>query len=328
MAKDIAADFRYAVELAIRAPSLHNSQPWRWRQHGAELFLELDKERWLAATDPDAHGAVLSCGAALELAKLALQAKGRVVEVHEQAERASDRLATIVVSDRKEPDSHAQTLIAKAAERCSDRRPLDGTPALGDFIDEIRKDLSSGTAVHVIHDGKQLTSLAMATEIAEQIELQDPDYRAELAGWTPDRAVNDQGVPASARSDVPGRRSTVPPRSFDLRAPRAHDVSSDDELIERPAFVLVLADGDTRRDWLLAGETTMRIMLRAQQWSLATCALSQPVDRPGDRVRLRHFLNTLTYPQIIIRVGEPMGKAPAPKPTPRRSIDEVLPSAD
>src|SRR5262245_21033469 len=201
MSENYVTDFRTAVEVAIRAPSLHNSQPWRWRQHGAEMLLELDKDRWLPATDPDAHGAILSCGAALELARLSLQANGWVVDIHERTDQVSDQLVTLVITDRIAPNSGAQALIANAANRCSDRRPLDGTPALGDFIDEIRKDLPSGVGLHVIHDGEQLTSLALVTEMAEQHELQDPDYRAELATWAPDRATNDQGIPGSARPE-------------------------------------------------------------------------------------------------------------------------------
>ncbi|HET9566707.1 MAG TPA: hypothetical protein VFP27_19885 [Mycobacterium sp.] len=40
-----------AVTLACRAPSLHNSQPWRWVADGAVLHLFADRARLVQATD-------------------------------------------------------------------------------------------------------------------------------------------------------------------------------------------------------------------------------------------------------------------------------------
>jgi hypothetical protein len=40
-----------AVQLACRAPSLHNSQPWHWVAEGAGLHLYVDHTRILPSTD-------------------------------------------------------------------------------------------------------------------------------------------------------------------------------------------------------------------------------------------------------------------------------------
>ena len=40
-----------AVQLACRAPSLHNSQPWQWVADGARLHLYVDHSRILYSTD-------------------------------------------------------------------------------------------------------------------------------------------------------------------------------------------------------------------------------------------------------------------------------------
>ena len=44
---------RSALELASRAPSVHNSQPWRWRIADRSVHLYADHARRLPATDPD-----------------------------------------------------------------------------------------------------------------------------------------------------------------------------------------------------------------------------------------------------------------------------------
>ena len=63
-----------AVEHALRAPSVHNTQPWRWRIDDADGVVELyaDRNRHLSATDPDGRDLLISCGAALDHLVVAL----------------------------------------------------------------------------------------------------------------------------------------------------------------------------------------------------------------------------------------------------------------
>jgi nitroreductase len=62
--------------LAVRAPSVHNSQPWQWRVGEHSLHLYADPDLRLPHTDPDARDWMLSCGAALNHCQVALSALG------------------------------------------------------------------------------------------------------------------------------------------------------------------------------------------------------------------------------------------------------------
>lgn len=59
------ATIKTATRLALRAPSVHNSQPWRWRVSAESLHLYADPQFHLAHADPDARDLYLSCGIAL-----------------------------------------------------------------------------------------------------------------------------------------------------------------------------------------------------------------------------------------------------------------------
>ena len=65
-----------AVELACRAPSVHNSQPWRWVAEGGELRLFFDPQRIPHATDLTGREAAISCGAVLDHLRVAAAAAG------------------------------------------------------------------------------------------------------------------------------------------------------------------------------------------------------------------------------------------------------------
>src|SRR6266536_4630476 len=55
----------FVLATAGRAPSLHNTQPWRFRVRGNGLDLYADPDRRLRAIDPDGREMLISCGAAL-----------------------------------------------------------------------------------------------------------------------------------------------------------------------------------------------------------------------------------------------------------------------
>jgi nitroreductase len=65
-----------AVELACRAPSLHNSQPWRWVASSTSLDLFVDPHRTVTSTDRSGREAIISCGAALDHFRVAMAAVG------------------------------------------------------------------------------------------------------------------------------------------------------------------------------------------------------------------------------------------------------------
>ncbi len=67
---------RQVVALAGRAPSLHNSQPWRWRLGTRSVELYVDRERHLPRIDPTGRSMIMSCGAALHHLVVAARGSG------------------------------------------------------------------------------------------------------------------------------------------------------------------------------------------------------------------------------------------------------------
>ena len=74
------SDVEQALAVAVRAPSIHNTQPWAWQLGPDALVLRADRTRQLAVADPDGHSLLVSCGAALHLTELALRARGWQLE--------------------------------------------------------------------------------------------------------------------------------------------------------------------------------------------------------------------------------------------------------
>jgi nitroreductase len=125
-------EVREAVALAVRAPSIHNTQPWRWEFGPDGVDLYADRRRQLAAIDPDGRGLLVSCGAALYLARLGLARQGwRVVVTRFPDPEQPDLLARLVPIERQEVAGETRLLAAAAQLRRSERRPFRPDPGAG-----------------------------------------------------------------------------------------------------------------------------------------------------------------------------------------------------
>src|SRR4051812_21809118 len=71
-----------AAEGARLAPSIHNTQPWRLRLTASSLDLHADGSRRLDVLDPRGRQLLISCGAALFNARVAIAAAGYSPLVH------------------------------------------------------------------------------------------------------------------------------------------------------------------------------------------------------------------------------------------------------
>ncbi len=119
---------RAAFVLATRAPSVHNSQPWRFGVGDRSIHLYLDSLRVPAPTDADQRDAVSSCGAALHHLRIALAAMGWSAVVRRLPDPADpDHLASLSVVPHR-PTMNELALSDAISRRHTDRRKFSAKP--------------------------------------------------------------------------------------------------------------------------------------------------------------------------------------------------------
>lgn len=184
---------RAVLTMATRAPSVHNSQPWRWRVGADSLHLYADPGRHLPGTDPDRRDLVLSCGAALHHCTVALAAMGWHATVDRLPDpRVPDHLAAVTVTSQRPGDLDI-TLAAAISRRRTDRRAYSSWPVpWGDIALMGARAARAGVMLRRIELLPRLSAL-----VAEAVwrHAADSDYRRELAAWGGRRGpVPDDGV--------------------------------------------------------------------------------------------------------------------------------------
>ena len=105
------SDLRLVVDCASLAPSVHNTQPWRFHLDGDRIEVWADRERALAYLDPTGRQLHVSCGAAIEFARLAVRDLGQHCDVSVLPDAGdSELLAVLTVGDAQPPSDTERAL--------------------------------------------------------------------------------------------------------------------------------------------------------------------------------------------------------------------------
>lgn len=192
-----------AVQLASRAPSLHNTQPWRLVAEGDCLHLHLDPHRVVTATDRSAREAVISCGVLLDHLRVAMAAAGWTTIVDRFPNPNDlDHLATLQFSPMAfVTEAHRRRADAILARR-TDRLPMTAYADWDAFEVLLRARLAEGPVHLDVLAEDMRSTVAEAAELTESLRLYDSGYHAELAWWTTPFATED-GIPQSSWSRPP-----------------------------------------------------------------------------------------------------------------------------
>jgi hypothetical protein len=310
-----------AAVAAQSAPSLFNTQPWRWRIGGDVAQLRVNRLQQVRSVDPDGRLMILSCGVALHHALTALTAYGSQFSVDHLPDACDpDLLATVRITGDVAPPPQAVRLLRAMSSRRSDRRPFADRTVPPETLDLLRHAAeAAGAHLHVVRPG-QFTTFAVAAGRAASVELADTAYRDELHAWVGDRARHHDGIPlATTVAPVP---RLVPLRDFaagDAERLTMQDADDNTEVADRSAeYVLVLCDGDEPADWLHAGEALSAVLLTATAEGLASSVLTDLVEVDSARLMLRRMLGDSGWPMAAIRIGYRAAQT-APPAAPRRS---------
>ena len=312
---------RRIVGLATCAPSVHNTQPWRWRaQPGAGLLeLRADRCRQLQVADPDGRNLAVSCGAALHHAQQAARALGWSSRVERLPEGPNSDLLARIHLVAAQPPLDAGDIVDTLQRRHTDRRRFTTWPMSAAELTRLASEAEAwGTRAVLLVDGAQRAHAETLVHRALQLQEANPSLAVEQQAWI-DRAAHD-GVPFS----VLPLPEDADARSTNRFAPlvagaRAPVVTSTDGLL------VLCAGQDEPLAWLRGGESLSALWLAATRAPLSVVPLSQVVEVPQTRRELGQLLpGSAQHPVILVRVGwQPMTLKPAAH-TSRRPIEEVL----
>jgi hypothetical protein len=294
------------VAEAVWAPSVNNTQPWRFGvyRHGIDVYA--DPGRQLAIADPQGREMLISCGAALFTARLAVRGFGYIPEAEVLPDPAEPMLiARVSWAHQAAPTEYEHRLLRQVRQRRTHRGGFDPLPLSGEFLAVLQECAERHSAqLRIVTDEGCRAALAAVVGTAERALEFDSAYVQELAAWTsPPGSTRPDGVPVTAYPAHPER--TVPhfpgrsfARGLGWGIPGIRGAA-------RPAGVVCLlaTQADRPADWINAGQALQRILLTSAAWGVAAALHSQPVELGWARELIRSRLHDPACPQLLLRLG-------------------------
>ncbi|MET0838499.1 MAG: nitroreductase family protein [Marmoricola sp.] len=314
------------IELACRAPSVHNSQPWRWRVvDEATIELYADRRRQLTVSDPSGRNLSLSCGAAIHHGFAAAQALGLTAAIELMPLRDDETLlARISLTSGTRTDEALETLKA-LEERSTDRRRFTSWPVPESRLAHLAK-AASGWGAHAvpITDVTARFRVEQLLRRAMAVQASDPRFAEEQRRWTVHSRRDGMSL-ANAAPPVHGRPPTRPNRFVSASDAEAIEAADAARMVENSdGLIAICSATDDQVSWLEAGEALSALWLQATHDGLSIVPLSQVVEVDETRQALHHdVFDDLARPQILIRVGWLESSRARLDRTPRRPTDEV-----
>jgi nitroreductase len=309
-------DLRRAAEAAIRAPSLHNSQPWLFRLRDGAIEVLSDSGRQLPVADRTGWAVRIACGAATCNARLALAAAGTPASATLYPDPADPAVvARLSPATPRPPTSVEQELFAAVARRHSNRRPFSPAPVPPEIrLRLVEAARAEGAWLDLLVGMTALSGFAEIAQSADRVLRRDYGYQAELSAWMHVEAAHD-GVPVNAGGPLPEPHDLLPQRTF---GDRTRGPGRDFE--PEPLVAILGTRGDRPIEQIAAGQALQRVLLTVTDAGLAASMISQPIEIAAARDQLGRALGRTGVPQMALRIGYGV----AGRPTPRRPLSEVL----
>lgn len=317
------ASLEACISAAGAAPSIYNTQPWRFRLDPDNVALEVRAvpERGLRHADPVGRALHLSVGAAVFNLRVAMAhfGWGAVVRLLPDPEDPSV-LATLRLSGtgQRHTAGHRPDLYPMIWRRHSSRFPFSGRPLPPNVRAELAEAAQTeGASLTLSGSAETALLLRVATE-AEHRNHADPDRAAESRRWVhrdPDHS-SEVGIPQTTLGPQDAHEQ-LPLRDF--TAQRHPERLPAQPFESHPVVALLSTEHDRRSDWLRAGQALQHLLLVATAHGVRASLLHQPMEWPDLRRDLSPVPDLTGHAQMLIRLGYgPEGPA-----TPRRAPDQV-----
>ncbi|MER5435249.1 nitroreductase family protein [Streptomyces sp. NPDC002588] len=318
-----AALLETCVSAAVAAPSIHNSQPWRFGLDSETVTFEVraDPAKGMRHVDPTGRAVLLSVGACVFNLRVALTHFGwsPVTRLLPSPDDPA-LLATVrpSVLTARQGEEHGADLYRAIWRRHSSRFPFASRPLPPAVRDELAAAARTEGASLRFCEGADATRMLRLTAEAERRNRLDADRAAEGRRWVHRdlEPAPDTGLPRT----VLGSQDTwerIPLRDFTAQRHPERLTARPFEM--NPVIALLTTEHDRRVDWLRAGQALEHVWLAATAHGLRASLMHQAVEWADLRDALAAAPYATPHPQLLMRLGYgPEGPA-----SPRRTPGEV-----
>ncbi len=310
-------DVQVLLRAAVRAPSLHNTQPWAFGVGDRHVELYADSSRHLPQADATGRSLLISCGAALFNLRVAAAHLGMHPRVRVLPDEEDPTLVAVVETHHRHTRSGSLDGYYPAVWlRRTNRLPFRDRRVPPSTIGRLAEAAAVEGAVLRVYDDQ--AEVQRVVDLLHDADLED---RADLARTTERQAwIGGR----QRREGIPVR--SLGPRPAGLRAAfrdlgqGVSTVRESAAFESTPTIAVLSTVQDRPVDWVRAGQALERVLLEATVSGLSASFVNQPLEHSDLRWQVRNPITGVGHTHMLLRIGYGE-KVPL---TPRRPLEAAL----
>lgn len=314
-------DFIQIASYASKAPSGHNTQPWKFHITDSTITVLPNLDVALPVVDGNNRELFISLGCAVENLCIAASYFGYITHIIECSIKA------IIIELRKNDLTIEDSLFHQIEKRQTNRNIYNGNK----ISDEILQQLQSIPKENGIQFYFTEINTPFANTITQyimkgnEIQMADIAFKNELLSWM---RFNKKQVEATYNGlsylvfgNPPLPRILAHPIVNLFLKPNVQNKSDRKKIDSSSHFVVCTTQQDTIEEWINLGRTLQRFLLKVTEIGISYAFLNQPCEVAALASDLRKKLPVnKEYPTLIMRIGY----AKQIPYSPRKEIETLL----
>lgn len=299
-------DFIKMVENGIKAPSGHNTQPWKFKinKDNIEVYPNLEKE--LPVVDKNHRELFISLGCAVENICLTANELGYNynVKIIEQES------LTFIKIELKKGASTKNSLFQQINKRQTNRSIYNQKIISTDTINKLKSlNIKHPVAIHFYKNGeKDFFTLADFIYQGNQTLFSNDNFRNELLDWIrfnkKDVQKNRDGLAYNVLGSLALPKWLGRPIVKTFLKPKSQNKKEKEKLQSSSHLVLITTQENTPKNWILAGQELERFLLQCTELGIAVAFSNQPceVEQIANKLKTKIAIND-HFPMLLMRIG-------------------------
>ncbi len=317
-------DFKFLVECAIKAPSGHNTQPWKFENTDTGIIIHPDFERALPAVDAENYELYISLGCALENMLIAAKQNNYKCSV-----RYPDNASGSIIVDLTKDDAGKGTpdiLFNEISKRQVTKRKYNDKPLTVDVLKEFGTCFNfEGISMRILDGEKNFKKIIPHIIEANNMQFNNRDFLNELVGWirfSKNEAKKKNDGIWAATMGMPGIGRLLGRLVMKYFVTAKSEEKRLIELLKHSqGLAIFISDTNNAEAWVKTGQAFQRFGLISTRLGVSHAHLNMPCEEIVVRQKLAIELGIENkHPLLLIRYGY----AERMPYSYRRSIEDVI----
>lgn len=317
-------EFIEIIKDAARAPSGHNTQPWKFEVSQSQIVIHPDLTRRLKVVDGDDHALYISLGCALENLILSAKAHQLIPKVTMNFENGGDEIIVALMKSQNEQKDELYDFIQ--SRQCT-KREYDAKQVSELLLNQLSEQArNEDVEIIYITDKNKIKELEPFIIEGSNLQFNNNEFVNELVSWIrfSKRKAEEKGDGVwCASMGMPATGRSIGSVIMKHLVSAKSEAKRWKNLIEKSAgFALFVVKENSKEDWVRLGQSFQRFGLKATQLGLKHAHLNMPCEEISVRQKLMQYfkIDKGKQPLLLIRFGY----AEAMPYSFRRPLDKIL----